>query len=227
MTGSTLNKRPNKKLANSFNNVLLTGFTPFDGRQVNASWIAANAGRSDTVDTLEIPVIWGSPMKLLKSYCGQHCPTTIIAMGEGREGWFDIETIAQNSRQERPDNDGTLPEGKLISPEGPPIRMASCNAAHLQKSLMAAKFPTRISTDAGQFLCEEMLYTLETLKEEHTELQQVFFCHVPPHGSDLHIEGEITQCNEELLKNFTKQLLTIVLNTQPVNHSDTPLKTLQ
>ncbi len=192
--------------------ILVTGFTPFDGRSVNASWIAASSGKNDRVDSLEIPVIWGSPMKLLRAYCEQQCPATIVALGEGREGWFDIETLAMNHRKERPDNEGNTPGGEPISPSGPWTRKASCNASHLQRSLTAADFPTRISTDAGQFLCEEMLYTLETLREDYAELQKVLFCHVPPFGSDLYIAGKPVRCNESLLHQFTHQLLTIVLD---------------
>ena len=77
--------------------ILVTGFAPFDGRSVNASWIAAAS--LDGVHKLEIPVVWGEPMKLLGQVIETIEPRCIISMGEGRDGWFDIETRARNARK--------------------------------------------------------------------------------------------------------------------------------
>ena len=189
---------------------LITGFTPFDGRNINASWVAASSISRKDIDIVEIPVIWDEPMKVLQRYCKRQCPQTIISLGEGREGWFDIETVALNAREERPDNEGKLPEGKPVSKHGPDSRIASINASIFQRGLAESGYPTRISSDAGQFLCEETLYVLLHLKEDHPQLDHVLFCHVPPHGSIITINGVRRKCEESLLNRFTQRLIDIM-----------------
>ncbi|MDZ7686047.1 MAG: hypothetical protein U5O39_14370 [Gammaproteobacteria bacterium] len=189
--------------------LLLTGFTPFDRRTVNASWIAARL-LEDRAQTLEIPVVWGKPLEILAPLCETDCPRTIIAMGEGREGWFDIETRARNVRDDRPDNEGTRPSGEPILAAGPPHIEASIDARRLQSALLAGGFPVRISADAGAFLCEEMLYSLELLRERHDRLETVAFIHLPPFGTRLHASGRPRYCDEALLADFTRVLLDAV-----------------
>lgn len=187
------------------NDTLVTGFTPFDGRAINASWIAARSleGRART---LEVPVRWGTPLPLISSICERSCPRTIIALGEGRVGWFDIETVARNERKDRPDNDDRHPETNLIVPNGPARITASVDAHAVHRRLADAGVPTRISTDAGQFLCEEMLYTLETLRQRHETLETVMFVHLPPFGTELWYGKRTRPCDEPLLAAFATLL---------------------
>lgn len=192
-------------------NILVTGFTPFDGRQVNASWIAAASLAGDSrLDTLEIPVRWGAPASLLEPLCRERCPEAIIAMGEGRQGWFDIETVARNERRQRPDNDGVDPAGPIVD-DGPPHLDASIDAPALHRRLLARGFPVRVSSNAGQYLCEEMLYTLETLRARHSELATVTFVHLPPYSTPLFVGRQATCCSDAVLGDFASALLDAVL----------------
>lgn len=162
--------------------VLVTGFEPFDGRAVNASWIAAQG--LTKYQALCLPVVWGEPPRLLREHCETDCPDVIVALGEGREGWFDIETRARSHRGERPDNLGSLPaEFDISGSDGPVVLHASIDARSLQWLLRDKGFPVRRSRDAGQFLCEETLYSLERLRDEFSRLKAVVFCHMPPEGT--------------------------------------------
>ena len=107
-------------------------------------------------DALEVPVRWSSPQQLLGPRCVAGGPDVIISMGEGRDGWFDIETTARNTRLERPDNDGKFPEGAPIFIEGPDMLHAGINGDRLRHILSATGLPVRVSRDAGAFLCEEI-----------------------------------------------------------------------
>ncbi|MEX1236794.1 MAG: hypothetical protein WD994_00850 [Pseudomonadales bacterium] len=188
--------------------LLVTGFTPFDGRKVNASWIAAQAlAKVPECLTLRLPVVWGEPQKRLEAACSAACPEMIVSLGEGREGWFDIETVAKNTRKERADNNGKQPSGIPISSEGPAELKATLDAGALLPELLEAGFPVRISGDAGGFLCEETLYTLELLKLRNQALKTVAFVHLPPYGTRLHYQGIDAICNEELLSDFARVLI--------------------
>ncbi len=200
-------------------NILATGFTPFDGRDVNASWIAAQYLAQDPdVSAIEVPVVWGEPMRTLVPIlaASDAGPTAIISLGEGRTGWFDIETRARNERSSRADNKQHLPNPVSIVSAGPHQLDATVNARKLQRALSNSGLPVRISTDAGAFLCEEMLYTLETLKQQHAYLQLVTFIHLPPFGTNVTVRGHSVPCDEALLGSFAVTLRLAVheqLNT--------------
>ena len=82
--------------------ILATGFQPFDDRSVNGSRVAAKSLASTKyVETLDLPVVWDSPWTALHSAIKQHQPEIVISMGEGRQPWFNIETVARNKRSSR------------------------------------------------------------------------------------------------------------------------------
>lgn len=198
--------------------ILITGFTPFDGRPVNASWIAARAlaalGNYEkyALHALEIPVYWGAPRQALSAALLTEVPVLIISMGEGETGTFRIETRARNARRERADNAGRLPIGMPNSATGPAERNSSFACENLCQKLAGHGIPIRLSDDAGAYLCEELLYTLEEFKEEQTAIKQVLFVHVPPFGSTLVYKGRGQACSEELLADFGKMLLQALLD---------------
>lgn len=189
-------------------NLLLTGFTPFDGRDVNGSWIAASS--YEAAEHLEIPVVWGEPMPRLEAAIKLLQPEIIISLGEGREGWFDIETLARNERKHRTDTFNQHPAGVILT-NGPPSMQATINASALHTRLFNQQIPIRISNDAGQYLCEETLYCLEQLKIESDCLQTVVFVHLPPFGTQLTYRGEVRQADPDLLEDFVRRLVIAVL----------------
>jgi pyrrolidone-carboxylate peptidase len=74
-------------------------------------------------------------------------------------------------------------------------------------------YPTKISTEAGQYLCEEMLYQLLHFQKENqsknsTKLQSVFFIHVPILGHLLEIDGKKKAVDQSYLLGFGEALLS-------------------
>jgi len=200
--------------------ILITGFTPFDGRPVNASWVAARTlcrrgqYRCHTLRALEIPVCWGAPREALANSLQTQVPDLILSMGEGEAGIFRIETRARNTRRERADNAGRLPEGQPNSLSGPQERLSSFASGAVCEALAAQGIPIRLSVDAGAYLCEELLYTLEEFREAQSGNLRVLFVHVPPFGTLLRYKGEEQTCSEALLDDFGLALLDAIL-TQP------------
>ena len=188
--------------------LLITGFTPFDGRSVNGSWIAAKTYAS--ANHLEIPVIWGEPLPNLKQAVESFRPEVVISLGEGREGWFDIETQARNQRKQRPDNRAQYPTSDIV-PGGSAALQSTVNASALRTRLLDQQIPIRISADAGQFLCEETLYCLEHLKTQYDSLRTVVFVHLPPFSTPLTYRGEARIADEDLLEDFVGRLVIAVL----------------
>lgn len=166
--------------------ILLTGFEPFGpGRPPNPSWEAVKPldGREwhgYRLVAKQLPCVWGEPLDKLQTHIDAHRPVAIFSFGQGAPGAFAIETRASNQRGTFPDNAGKSPARREIVADGPGEVKATIDAEKLRAILVKQGHSVRISTSAGQYLCEETLYTLEHLKTKHADVRHVMFCHVPP-----------------------------------------------
>ena len=166
--------------------ILLTGFEPFgEQRPPNPSWEGI-AKLNDTewqgyrLVALQIPVVWGAPLKELEPQIQRLRPVAVFSFGQGSPGAFAIETKALNQRGEIQDNAGQLPPLPLIVGDGPTEFTSTFPVAEVVDILKRKGLPVRISEHAGQYLCEETLYSLETLRRKSPITPVVAFCHVPP-----------------------------------------------
>jgi len=181
--------------------LLTTGFEPFDGRSVNASWIMAQAVAMEIntypASSLLLPVCWDQPRTLLQTQLDQGT-THVLSFGEGRSGWIDIETIGRNRRQQRLDNNGDLPsDPDCFNGEEDTYRL-QVNAVSWQKQLGITGLPVRRSQNAGGFLCDETLYTLMRFSQQG-HLQAGAFIHLPPFGSHIHYQHRSQVFDESLI----------------------------
>jgi pyroglutamyl-peptidase len=204
--------------------ILITGFAPFDGREHNASWIAARSlvaspppaiASGYALRAVQIPVCWGAPRSILAPIITHWQPDYILSMGEGKPDVFMLETLACNTRKERTDNEGRLPAGAPIYAGGPAYYRSSAPCERIADRLHLADIPIVLSTDAGAFLCEELLYTLEAFRAEYPSLQGVLFAHLPPFNTPLTYRNTPCQCDETVLLDFASQLLRAVVDASP------------
>jgi pyroglutamyl-peptidase len=182
--------------------IVVTGFGPFAGRPVNASSLLAKAIAARHPEwkarALEIPVLWGEPGKVMAKVSAE--PWDIwIAFGEGGPGALSIETKAANERGNGRDNDRQGPPEPLIKDGAPAQLTLGADAPTLARRLTELGFVTRVSSSAGRYLCEEMLFTL-LLAQQQSAQRGVIFIHVPPYGSKLKTspgeEGESVRFDE-------------------------------
>jgi len=179
------------KTERQFPVILLTGFEPFgEEKPPNPSWegiekLNGMEWEGYQLVSLQLPVVWGAPLQQLENKARELRPIAIFSFGQGSPGAFAIETKALNQRGEIPDNAGNLPPLPLIVGDGPTELAASFPFDSMARQLNRQGFNVRISTRAGQYLCEETLYSLETLRRRTTPKPVVAFCHVPPLGSML------------------------------------------
>jgi pyroglutamyl-peptidase len=163
--------------------ILLTGFEPFGpGRPPNLSWegIESLDGQQWNGYQLvckRLPVVWGKPMELLSDWISKYKPVAVFSFGQG---WaFSLETRAFNQRGYAEDNNGQHPSQANIVVDGPRELAATIDAKQLVQLLSKKGYPIRVSHDAGHYLCEENLYTLEYLKATKKLNIDVSFCHIP------------------------------------------------
>lgn len=170
--------------------ILLTGFEPFGGRSENASWEGVKSldGREFHGYRLvcrQLPVVWGAPLTNLRKWTGELHPVAVFSFGEGGPDGFRIETHASNRRAPFRDNNDATPATSDIVADGPDDFDATSAYDALKDALAQQGHPVRISTNAGQYLCEECLYSLEYLRSTEDPKIDVMFCHVPPMGAEV------------------------------------------
>ena len=190
--------------------IVLTGFEPFGTeRPPNPSWesIKGLNGREWQKYRLvaaELPVVWGTPMIQLRQLIEKHSPVAVFSFGQGYAGAFAVETVANNRRAAIPDNRGELPELTQISSDGPEVYDTTFPFAMVANSLRTRGFPVRISREAGDYLCEETLYSLEHIRASSKNSPVVAFCHVPPLGTTL-TDGRVA--DRALIQQFIESFL--------------------
>jgi pyroglutamyl-peptidase len=165
--------------------VLITGFGPFPGAPINLSaslMKALTRRRRPALDGVEIHAhvfaasYAGVDRDLPKLLAQQ--PDVVLLFGlAGRRRHLCIEMRTQNAMTLLfPDADGRKPRSSIITP-GAPISLPG--RAPFMRLLAAARgrFPSRLSRDAGRYLCNYVYW--QAL--QHTENGRlVQFIHIPP-----------------------------------------------
>lgn len=167
--------------------VLLTGFEPFDGAEVNESWeavrMAADAWSDPGIElvTARLPVAFVEAPAAVLALAGERGPLdAVINVGlDARTKEIAIERLAANIADARiPDNLGAQPGDEPLTEGGPAGIWATLPTREIQKALADAEIPARLSYSAGAYVCNATFYRVaEALSGTGT---RVGFIHVPP-----------------------------------------------
>ena len=191
--------------------VLVTGFEPFGGDPLNASWEAVREldGRELAgcrIVVRQLPVVWGKPMEVLPGLLDELRPAAVFAFGQGRPGGFTFERVGRNARKPFKDNLGRRPGRPTVVPDGPDQLRSPFPMNRLMPALQGAGLPVGVSENAGQYLCDETTYALEYLRRSRANFECAFF-HVPPLGTKLIVSGREAACDRELLLSFVVKVV--------------------
>lgn len=184
--------------------ILLTGFEPFgDGRPPNPSWEGIRAldgqpWRGYQLAARRLPVVWGAPRKHLEPWLEELKPVAVFSFGQG--GGYKLEIHADNRRGDGQDNNGDRPPQREIVASGPATFAATINAKAIVDDLTKRDYRVGISREAGNYLCEECLYTLEYLKQRDQRQLDVLFCHLPPLKEDKYEPADVERFVMALLE---------------------------
>ncbi|PYM05385.1 MAG: pyroglutamyl-peptidase I [Candidatus Rokuibacteriota bacterium] len=145
---------------------LVTGFEPYGGRGVNPS-----AEVVTRVDGLEIegarvvgrvlPVSFGALRACVRELMQEIDPALVVSLGLWPgEPTIRLERVALNLADfEIPDNDGLLLYDDVVETAAPSAIEATLPLRAIERALLKAGIPVRLSTSAGTFLCNATLYT--------------------------------------------------------------------
>ncbi len=144
--------------------ILLTGFEPFAGSQVNPSElvvrrIAAAPPMEIDLKTLVLPVVYYRAADLLREALDLEHPDLWLGLGQGNVAGLSVETVGLNLNHARiPDNEGNTPHDELAIPDSPAAYFTTIPARELVTYLLAKGVPARVSFSAGTFICNHVLY---------------------------------------------------------------------
>lgn len=178
-----------KALTNTAHVILVTGFEPFGGREINSSWEAVRTlegmqledGRQ--IVTVELPVLWDSADDRLREAIDYYKPEVVINVGQGGYGSVSLELNAHNYNAPIPDNDGLGPPAPYISETGPEVFSTEFDLDAMYELLTEEGLAAQISTSAGSYLCNFVSYHSYDYLSKVSPSTQTMFVHVPPINS--------------------------------------------
>jgi pyroglutamyl-peptidase len=166
--------------------ILVTGFEPFGGEPVNASWEAAqklegwrHGGAVATARVL--PCAYDASVKQLISAIETLRPDALLMTGQAaRRGVVCVERFAHNlDDASAPDNDGVRRRALRISRSAPDWLEAAAPIRTIARAINEAGISARVSKNAGAFVCNHLYFAaLQYLRERKSAIPAVFV-HLP------------------------------------------------
>ncbi|MEW6724114.1 MAG: pyroglutamyl-peptidase I [Bacillota bacterium] len=143
--------------------VLVTGFEPFGGEQINPSGEAAKAlhrrkiGGCDVVG-VTLPVAWEEAVPKCLEAIDEAKPEIILMLGQaaGRAG-ITVERVAINVQNGK-DNLGVERDEHPVVEGGPAAYMATVPIVEMVRAMKEGGVPASISNTAGTYLCNCLMY---------------------------------------------------------------------
>jgi len=163
--------------------ILLTGFEPFEGGPVNASWKAVRlATPLPGVVTQRLPVTFGASGDMLAEAIARHRPDVVLMVGQaGNRTEICLERVAINLDDARiADNEGDQPDERTIDADGPAAYFAGLPLKPIVAALVAAGIPARVSDTAGTYVCNHVFYRACRLADLSGGAFRAGFIHIPP-----------------------------------------------
>ncbi|MEY3346384.1 MAG: hypothetical protein RIR40_109, partial [Actinomycetota bacterium] len=148
--------------------ILVTGFEPFAGSQLNPSQLLVTALKKEeipgaTLETLILPVEFEAASEQLLSKVRECNPALVISFGqaEGREA-ITPEKIAINLDDARiPDNSGDQRSNQTIIDSAPDGYFSTLPVERMVEAIKAEGISSQLSLSAGAFVCNHIFFMLQ------------------------------------------------------------------
>ena len=163
--------------------LLITGFEPFGGEDINPSWEAVSLLPEKigeyNLTKVRITVVFEKSAQIVIDEAEKLCLDAIICVGQaGGRSSITPEYVAINIRNAKmPDNKGQCPSDQPIVEGGETAYFSTIPVRKIEPSLLSAGIPAQISYSAGTYVCNDVLYKL--LAHFYNSDVKVGFIHVP------------------------------------------------
>jgi pyroglutamyl-peptidase len=165
--------------------VLVTGFEPFGGEDVNPSWevcerLPAAIGPS-RIHVLRVPTEFGRAVEVAAAAIERLEPALVILLGQaGGRPCLSVERVAINVDDARiADNAGRRPVDEPVAPAGPAAYFATVPVKAMTAAIREAGVPADVSNSAGTFVCNHLFYGVLHHLAASRRRARAGFMHVP------------------------------------------------
>ena len=165
--------------------VLVTGFEPFNGYNVNPAQLIAESLNGQMINNvsivgLSVPVEWNESISVVTQAVEDVKPIAVISNGLAPSSWFiRVEKIGLNIRC-MPGDNGKRYVFSKVEPDGPPLLVTDIPTHYIAKEIRKSGIPARQSFFAGTYICNNLFYGLLKYKQDSNPDIKVCFVHVPP-----------------------------------------------
>lgn len=165
--------------------VLVTGFDPFGGEQLNPSWeICTRLPREIAgarIETCRVPCEFRRAIEVLAEAIERHRPDAVISLGQaGGRTHLSVERVAINVDDARiEDNAGGRPIDEPIAANGPAAYFSTLPIKAMALAMRAAGAPAEVSNTAGTYVCNHVMYGVLHYLDGSGSAARAGFIHVP------------------------------------------------
>jgi len=166
--------------------VLLTSFEPFDGQSVNSSLevgraVAERPPPGVDLAWLTLPVVAGVCVDRAWECVENWNPALVLALGQAAgTSVLHIEVQAVNLHDfDTPDNAGRQPRNEPIESDGPACYQTTLDVHRILAELRARNLPAALSSSAGKYVCNHLLYSLLHRAARNGRTHPTGFLHLP------------------------------------------------
>lgn len=205
--------------------ILLTGFEPFGPHSTNpTSQIALNLQseviEGHKVEALILPVDFKKALEKCDQIFQQRQWQLHVSLGlSASRTKITPEKFALNCLHcpERPDNKGRIFTEEKIEPHGPLALSTTLPAGELVQELQANGFDSQLSTHAGTYVCNAVMYRALRLTSGRISPTPSGFIHVP---QDQKLQPGSSWSEEKLTQAIRLSLKFLIHKTQPKSFWD-------
>lgn len=163
--------------------LLITGFAPFGGEEINPSWEAV-ARLPEKINEyslikLRLPVTFGKAADMVIKAAEEIAADVILCVGQaGGRNAITPELVGINLRHATiPDHNGFQPQDEPIMVGGETAYFSTLPVRSMVEAMRAAGIPAQVSYSAGAYVCNDVLYTV--LAHFQDSEVKAGFIHVP------------------------------------------------
>jgi pyroglutamyl-peptidase len=204
--------------------ILITGFEPFGGSDVNPSAEAVRRLKSTRITgakitTTILPVASGQASRRMVNALRRVKPDAVVCLGEsGKAACITIERLAANLCDYRiADNKGTTVIDEPVINDGPAAYFATLPVRAMSAAIRDIGIPAELSMSAGTFLCNEVMYALLHETVTRGPVVPAGFIHLPQLPEQVVASGRerASMPIETTMKALRAALEALVLSAKP------------
>lgn len=166
--------------------VVLTGFEPFGGSDINPSILACQQYSEENIKDFqvsvhEIPLRFNEIKNKIELIIEQEKPHVVICTGQSPRSLISLERIAINIADVTKSayNCGSNPKDTILEENGPAGYFSSLPIRKIYEELEKNKIPSEISNSAGTYGCNQIFYHLMHYIKLKKYKTLAGFVHVP------------------------------------------------